>query len=120
MDTHAASPQPESAEPVDAGEPGTVDAGAPGTVDAGSDGTVEAGRQRWQRRFAGSRIRAADFSTLSGVDLEPVYGPPEGAVVPGFDRIGWPGEYPFTRGLYPSGYRGRAWTIRQFSGFGNA
>jgi methylmalonyl-CoA mutase N-terminal domain/subunit len=41
-------------------------------------------------------------------------------VVPGFERIGWPGEYPFTRGLYPAGYRGRAWTIRQFSGFGNA
>ena len=40
--------------------------------------------------------------------------------MPGFDRIGWPGEYPFTRGLYPTGYRGRAWTIRQFSGFGNA
>jgi methylmalonyl-CoA mutase, N-terminal domain len=82
--------------------------------------SVEAGRERWQRRFAGSRIRAADFSTLSGLDVEPVYGPPEGAVVPGFDRIGWPGEFPFTRGLYPSGYRGRAWTIRQFSGFGNA
>ena len=49
-----------------------------------------------------------------------MYGPPEGAVVPGFERIGWPGEYPFTRGLYPTGYRGRAWTIRQFSGFGNA
>jgi methylmalonyl-CoA mutase N-terminal domain/subunit len=81
---------------------------------------VEAGRERWQRRFAGSRIRAADFSTLSGLDVEPLYGPPEGAVVPGFDRIGWPGEFPFTRGLYPSGYRGRAWTIRQFSGFGNA
>jgi methylmalonyl-CoA mutase, N-terminal domain len=81
---------------------------------------VEAGRERWQRRFAGSRIRTADFSTLSGLDVTPVYGPPEGAVVPGFDRIGWPGEYPFTRGLYPSGYRGRPWTIRQFSGFGNA
>jgi methylmalonyl-CoA mutase N-terminal domain/subunit len=93
MDTHAAPPESES---------------------------VEAGRQRWQRRFADSRIRTADFSTLSGLDLEPVYGPPDGAVVPGFDRIGWPGEYPFTRGLYPSGYRGRAWTIRQFSGFGNA
>jgi methylmalonyl-CoA mutase N-terminal domain/subunit len=83
-------------------------------------GSAEAGRQRWQRRFADSPIRAADFSTLSGLDVEPVYGPPEGAVVPDFDRIGWPGEYPFTRGLYPSGYRGRAWTIRQFSGFGNA
>jgi methylmalonyl-CoA mutase N-terminal domain/subunit len=82
--------------------------------------SVGAGRQRWQRRFADSRIRAADFSTLSGLDVDPVYGPPEGSVVPDFDRIGWPGEYPFTRGLYPSGYRGRAWTIRQFSGFGNA
>ena len=81
---------------------------------------AEAGRLRWQRRFADSAIRAADFSTLSGVDLDPVYGPPDGSVVPDFDRIGWPGEYPFTRGLYPSGYRGRAWTIRQFSGFGNA
>jgi methylmalonyl-CoA mutase N-terminal domain/subunit len=88
---------------------------------AGSpEAAVETGRQRWQRRFAGSRIRTADFSTLSGLEVEPVYGPPEGGVVPGFDRIGWPGEYPFTRGLYPSGYRGRAWTIRQFSGFGNA
>ena len=36
------------------------------------------------------------------------------------ERIGWPGEYPFTRGLHPSGYRGRPWTIRQFAGFGNA
>jgi methylmalonyl-CoA mutase N-terminal domain/subunit len=41
-------------------------------------------------------------------------------VVPDFGRIGWPGEFPFTRGLYPAGYRGKTWTIRQFSGFGNA
>ncbi len=81
---------------------------------------LAAGRERWQRRFAGSRVRAADFSTLSGLEVDPVYGPPPGSVVPGFERIGWPGEYPFTRGLYPAGYRGRAWTIRQFSGFGNA
>ena len=78
------------------------------------------GRQRWQRRYDAARIRHADFSTLSGLEVEPVYGPPDGAVVPGFERIGWPGEYPFTRGLYPAGYRGRTWTIRQFSGFGNA
>ena len=115
MDTQASSPHPESAGAAWPGEAGSVEAGRPGPA-----GPVEAGRQRWQRRFAGSRIRAADFSTLSGLDLEPVYGPPGGAVVPGFDRIGWPGEYPFTRGLYPTGYRGRAWTIRQFSGFGNA
>jgi isobutyryl-CoA mutase large subunit len=81
---------------------------------------LAAGRARWQRRFDESRVRAADFSTLSGLEVDPVYGPPPGSVVPGFERIGWPGEYPFTRGLYPAGYRGRAWTIRQFSGFGNA
>jgi methylmalonyl-CoA mutase, N-terminal domain len=80
----------------------------------------DSGRQRWQRRYDAARIRDADFTTLSGLEVEPVYGPPDGSVVPGFDRIGWPGEYPFTRGLYPAGYRGRTWTIRQFSGFGNA
>lgn len=82
--------------------------------------SAEAARQRWQRRYEQSGLRDADFTTLSGLAVEPVYGPPPGADVPGFDRIGWPGEYPFTRGLYPAGYRGRAWTIRQFSGFGNA
>ena len=84
---------------------------------AGSGGQA---RERWQRRYDQARIRDADFTTLSGLEVDPVYGPPPGAVVPGFERIGWPGEYPFTRGLYPAGYRGRAWTIRQFSGFGNA
>jgi methylmalonyl-CoA mutase, N-terminal domain len=80
----------------------------------------DVGRQRWQRRYDAARIRDADFSTLSGLEVDPVYGPPDGGSVPGFERIGWPGEYPFTRGLYPAGYRGRTWTIRQFSGFGNA
>jgi isobutyryl-CoA mutase large subunit len=81
---------------------------------------AERGRQRWQRRYDQARKRDADFTTLSGLEVDPVYGPPPSAVVPDFERIGWPGEYPFTRGLYPAGYRGRAWTIRQFSGFGNA
>ncbi|HEY5051589.1 MAG TPA: methylmalonyl-CoA mutase family protein, partial [Acidothermaceae bacterium] len=59
-------------------------------------------------------------STLGGMPLEPSYGPPDGADDPRVARIGRPGEYPFTRGLYRSGYRGRPWTIRQFAGFGNA
>src|SRR5215470_10745845 len=88
------------------------------TVHATPD--ADEGRQRWQRRYDSSRRRDADFTTLSGLEVDPVYGPPPGAVVPDFERIGWPGEYPFTRGLYPAGYRGRTWTIRQFSGFGNA
>jgi methylmalonyl-CoA mutase N-terminal domain/subunit len=81
---------------------------------------IEAGRQRWQQRYDAARKRDADFTTLSGVDVDPVYGPPPGITDPRFDRIGWPGEYPFTRGLYATGYRGRPWTIRQFAGFGNA
>src|SRR4051812_33540368 len=81
---------------------------------------IAAGRERWQRRYDAAAKRDADFTTLSGMPVDPVYGPPAGADVPGFERIGWPGEYPYTRGLYPTGYRGRAWTIRQFAGFGNA
>lgn len=83
-----------------------------------------AGRERWQRRYAqaqvAGRLRDADFTTLSGVEVDPIYGPREGDAVEGFERIGWPGEYPFTRGVHTTGYRGRTWTIRQFAGFGNA
>jgi methylmalonyl-CoA mutase N-terminal domain/subunit len=81
-------------------------------------------RQRWQQRFdaalAGGRVRDADYTTLSGTEVEPVYGPADESAVDGFERIGYPGEFPFTRGLHASGYRGRLWTIRQFAGFGNA
>jgi methylmalonyl-CoA mutase N-terminal domain/subunit len=80
--------------------------------------------QRWQQRYdaalAAGRVRDADFTTLSGIDVAPAYGPADESAVPGFERIGYPGEFPFTRGLHATGYRGRAWTIRQFAGFGNA
>ncbi|MBA3249479.1 MAG: methylmalonyl-CoA mutase [Geodermatophilaceae bacterium] len=83
--------------------------------------TAAEGRRRWQERFDASRLREADFTTLSGVEVAPVYGPDGPGTEPeGFERIGWPGEFPFTRGLHASGYRGRSWTIRQFAGFGNA
>ena len=81
---------------------------------------IAAGRARWQQRYEASRIAQRDFTTLSGVEVDPVYGPPEGGEDSRFDRIGWPGEYPFTRGLHATGYRGKPWTIRQFAGFGNA
>jgi methylmalonyl-CoA mutase N-terminal domain/subunit len=85
---------------------------------------VEAGRERWAKRYAAAqeagRVRDADFSTLSGTLVDPVYGPADADSVAGFDRIGWPGEFPFTRGLHATGYRGKQWTIRQFAGFGNA
>jgi methylmalonyl-CoA mutase N-terminal domain/subunit len=81
---------------------------------------IAAGRARWQLRYDAAKKRDADFTTLSGVEVEPVYGPRPGDTVEGFERIGWPGEFPFTRGLYATGYRTRPWTIRQFAGFGNA
>src|SRR6266852_5910332 len=81
---------------------------------------IEAGRARWQQRYDKSRLADRDFTTLSGSAVDPVYGPTDGIDHPGFERIGWPGEYPFTRGLHASGYRGKPWTIRQFAGFGNA
>src|SRR5215218_5571206 len=81
-------------------------------------------RQRWQQRFdaalTAGKIRDADFTTLSGVEVDPVYGPADESAIENFERIGYPGEFPFTRGLHASGYRGRLWTIRQFAGFGNA
>jgi len=94
--------------------------------------TETSGAARWQARYDAARVKGAvrdvDFTTLSGVEVEPVYGPglhgiPEETTPEGrerMERIGWPGEFPFTRGLYATGYRGRTWTIRQFAGFGNA
>jgi methylmalonyl-CoA mutase, N-terminal domain len=75
--------------------------------------------ERWFReRFARTPQRDALFTTLSGEPVEPLYGPDD---VGSFaERIGFPGEFPFTRGVYPSMYRGRLWTMRQFAGFGTA
>jgi methylmalonyl-CoA mutase N-terminal domain/subunit len=61
--------------------------------------------------------REAEFSTMSGKPIEPLYGP-EIAPADPEATVGVPGEYPFTRGPYPSMYRGRLWTMRQFAGFG--
>ena len=80
-------------------------------------------RERWQAAYNAARKTGRDTTSISGEPNEPVYGPADEAQesgYPGFERIGWPGEFPFTRGLYPTGYRGRPWTIRQFAGFGSA
>ena len=76
--------------------------------------------ERWERETFGlSPERDAPFSTISGEPIKPLYGE---ADLPA-DReeaIGLPGEFPFTRGVYGSMYRGRLWTMRQFAGFGTA
>ena len=74
--------------------------------------------ERWFReRYAATPERDGLFTTLSGEEVEPLYTAED---VGDAERIGLPGEYPFTRGVYPSMYRGRLWTMRQFAGFGTA
>jgi len=73
-------------------------------------------QRSWRAAYDQAKLRDdVDFDTLSSEPLEPLYGPEDG--VP--DDIGVPGEYPYTRGIYPSMYRGRLWTMRQFAGFGS-
>src|SRR5215213_6818797 len=75
--------------------------------------------ERWYRdRYSATPERKEQFTTLSGEPVRALYGPGEVGVFR--ERIGLPGEFPFTRGVYPSMYRGRLWTMRQFAGFGTA
>src|SRR5947199_2659292 len=74
--------------------------------------------ERWYReRYCASPERQALFTTISGEPVEPLYTADD---LPQSEEIGLPGEYPYTRGVYPSMYRGRLWTMRQFAGFGSA
>src|SRR5215212_5486338 len=68
-------------------------------------------RQEWQAAYEASRLRVAPFTTMSGIPLDPVYGPDDGE---------FPGVYPYTRGPYASMYRSKLWTMRMFAGFGTA
>jgi methylmalonyl-CoA mutase, N-terminal domain len=68
-------------------------------------------RRAWEEAYAASRLREAQFTTMSGVPLEPVYGPDDGE---------FPGVFPYTRGPYASMYRSKLWTMRMFAGFGTA
>jgi methylmalonyl-CoA mutase N-terminal domain/subunit len=78
------------------------------------------GAAQWRERYDATPEREGElFSTISGVENEPLYSPEN--VELEYERdLGWPGAYPFTRGVYPSMYRGRLWTMRQFAGFGTA
>jgi methylmalonyl-CoA mutase, N-terminal domain len=62
----------------------------------------------------------AERTVSSGIPLDPVYGPGDLAGWDAAQRLGFPGRYPYTRGPYPSMYRGRLWTMRQYAGFGTA
>src|SRR5688572_13181768 len=70
--------------------------------------------------YARQPERDALFTTISGDPVKPLYTPEDVADTDPERDIGYPGEYPFTRGVYPTMYRGRLWTMRQFAGFGTA
>jgi methylmalonyl-CoA mutase N-terminal domain/subunit len=81
-------------------------------------------KQEWQNTTYEAfcqkgKERCEEFKTMSGVRIDPLY-TPEDVSENYNDTIGYPGEYPFTRGVYPTMYRGRFWTMRQYAGFGDA
>jgi methylmalonyl-CoA mutase N-terminal domain/subunit len=81
--------------------------------------TRKGARERWEEAYSKNPERDAEFSTMSGIPVKPLYTPED--VEGSYDeKVGYPGEYPYTRGVYPNMYRGRLWTVRQFAGFGDA
>src|SRR5665213_2906118 len=78
--------------------------------------------EEWRAAYGLTPERDAPFTTLSGEEIAPLYTERDlpSRVGGENDPIGLPGQYPFTRGVYPSMYRGRLWTMRQFAGFGSA
>jgi methylmalonyl-CoA mutase N-terminal domain/subunit len=81
--------------------------------------TKKTARDRWEEAYSKNPERDAEFSTMSGVPIKRLY-TPEDVEGDYEEKIGYPGEYPYTRGVYPNMYRGRLWTIRQFAGYGTA
>ncbi len=82
--------------------------------------TTDQSLEGWREAYAATPERKGElFTTLSGLESEPLTTPE--TVDIDYDRdLGYPGQFPFTRGVYPSMYRGRLWTMRQFAGFGTA
>src|SRR3989454_248656 len=80
-------------------------------------------KERWEKETYGHFVRrsperAVPYETLSGIPVRPLYTPADLAGWRYEDKLGFPGEFPYTRGPYPSMYRGKLWTMRMFAGFG--
>ena len=76
------------------------------------------GREEWLKELENQKERDADFTTLSGQEIKSVYLPEDLEEKDYLEDISFPGVYPYTRGIHHNMYRGRLWTMRQFSGFG--
>jgi len=85
-----------------------------------SQNSYQESLKRWKQRVSESKEREYDYDTVSGLENDLMYLPDEDYLDSSkyMEKIGFPGEYPFTRGVHPNMYRGRLWTMRQFAGFG--
>ena len=86
---------------------------------------IEEGLRAWQENSVDRVLKKASerrpaFETTAGVEIERLYTPVNGAGEPYLERVGFPGQYPFTRGVQPTMFRGRFWTMRQYAGFATA
>jgi len=86
---------------------------------------IRAGKEKWERTTLGKALsrfpeRKPVFTSISGMPVERLYTPLDTADLDYEKDLGYPGQYPFTRGVQPTMYRGRFWTMRQYAGFGNA
>ncbi|MFL6235854.1 MAG: methylmalonyl-CoA mutase [Thermoanaerobaculia bacterium] len=81
-------------------------------------------RRRWEKASAKAEAQVPfwkqDFTTVSGMEVPHLVTPEQTADIDPIKTVGIPGEYPYTRGIHPTGYRGKLWTMRQFAGFGTA
>ncbi len=76
-------------------------------------------KEEYEKSFANSRKTEKKFTTVSGKKIKPLYTPEDIEGKDYLNDIGFPGQYPYTRGIHSTGYRGKVWTMRQFAGFGS-
>jgi len=86
---------------------------------------IDEEKQKWMKTRVAKTLerfpeQKSEFETISGLPVERVYTPVDVAGVDYLEDLGFPGQYPFTRGVQPTMYRGRFWTMRQYAGFGSA
>jgi methylmalonyl-CoA mutase N-terminal domain/subunit len=75
-------------------------------------------RAEYDEKIKSMKTTGMKFTTVSGEKIDPLYAPDNIENINFLNDIGFPGEYPYTRGIHPNGYRGKIWTMRQFAGFG--
>ena len=83
------------------------------------DSSYKDKRETFNKKAAAAKTTGMKFTTVSGEPIDGFYGPDDIENINYLSEIGFPGEYPFTRGIHVNGYRGKIWTMRQFAGFGS-